>query len=541
MSNQYLSIFYRSYLVSGSASHKLPNTIIQYSIRFVSGDTMELSARTLDPLTIKTDCLIVPVGEEKKLSATTKSIDKACAGLISRCLENGDALGKCGSTLLLHEPGGLSAKRLLLVGTGKGAPNTQQFLKICRAAAKAVNKDTIKSAATTLTQIKISGHDNRWAAEQLSRQFAEASYSFKKSFKKSSKNTGTKASNKLKRITFICTDRKSQQSNKAGITSGSAIASGTNRARYLGDLPGNTCTPAYLASQARALGRKHPKISTHVLSEKQMAELGMGALLSVTAGSHQPAYLIAMEYKGAAKSQKPIVLVGKGVTFDSGGISLKPGGKMDEMKYDMCGAASVFGVMEALATLEPNLNVVGLVPTVENMPSGTATKPGDVVTSMSGKTIEVLNTDAEGRLILCDALTYAARYKPDTVIDIATLTGACVVALGSHATGLFSNNDELAQQLLSAGQTCGDRAWQMPLWAEYDEPLKSNFADIPNIGGAGGGSITAACFLSRFTKDYRWAHMDIAGTAWNSAGPKGATGRPVPLLVEYLLNHAKSS
>ena len=265
----------------------------------------------------------------------------------------------------------------------------------------------------------------------------------------------------------------------------------------------------------------------------------MGALLSVSAGSKQAAHLIAMEYKGAAKSENPTVLVGKGVTFDSGGISLKPGAKMDEMKYDMCGAASVFGVMEALAVLKPKLNVVGLVPTVENMPSSTATKPGDVVTSMSGKTIEVLNTDAEGRLILCDALTYAARYKPDTVIDIATLTGACIMALGHYATGLFSNDQGLADDLLNAGQNAGDRAWQLPIWEEYDQQLKSNFADIPNIGGAGGGSITAACFLGRFTKDYKWAHLDIAGTAWNSGGPKGATGRPVPLLVEYLLSRAK--
>ena len=266
-----------------------------------------------------------------------------------------------------------------------------------------------------------------------------------------------------------------------------------------------------------------------------MRELGMGALLSVTAGTQEPAHLIAMEYRGAAKTIKPVVLVGKGVTFDSGGISLKPGAKMDEMKYDMCGAASVFGVMEVLAQLQPKLNVIGLVPAVENLPSGRATKPGDVVTSMSGKTIEILNTDAEGRLILCDALTYAERYKPETVIDIATLTGACIMALGHISTGLFANDQSLADELMSAGQTAGDRAWQLPIWDDYDEQLKSNFADIPNIGGAGAGSITAACFLGRFTKDYRWAHLDIAGTAWNSAAPKGATGRPVPLLIEYLL------
>ncbi len=494
---------------------------------------MEVSARLAEPLTIKTDCLIVPISEEGKLNKTTVLIDKATGGLLTRCRDNGDLSGKFGSSLMLHEPRGLSAKRLLLVGTGKSAPNVEQFIKICRAAAKASANKAIKTITTTLTQIKLDGHDSQWAARQLSQQFSEARYKFKK-------NSGSASGNNARqKLVLLCADRKSLQANKAGIKLGGATATGVNRARYLGDLPGNICTPAYLASQARAMGRKHPAISTKVLSEKQMLELGMGSLLSVSAGSKQPAYLIAMAYKGAAKPVKPIVLVGKGVTFDSGGISLKPGAKMDEMKYDMCGAASVFGVMESLAQIKPKLNVVGLVPSVENMPSSTATKPGDVVTSMSGKTIEVLNTDAEGRLILCDALTYAARYKPDTVIDIATLTGACVMALGHYATGLFSNDQGLADELLNAGLRAGDRAWQMPLWEEYDAQLKSNFADIPNIGGAGGGSITAACFLGRFTKDYRWAHMDIAGTAWNSGGPKGATGRPVPLLLDYLLSLAK--
>lgn len=493
---------------------------------------MELSARTADPLTIKTDCLIVPVNKGGKLSANGAVIDKATGGLMTRCRDNGDISGKLGTTLMLHEPAGLSAKRLLLVGIGDVPPSVEQFLKICKAAAKAASGDAIKTAASTLTQIAISGHDQQWAAMQLSRLFVEGSYSYKKA--------GAKApsKNKLKKLTVVCKDRSGLAANKAGIALGSTIAAGVNKARYLGDLPGNTCTPPYLASQARALGRKHASISTKVLSEKQMRELGMGALLSVSAGSKHPAHLIAMEYHGAAKTSKPVVLVGKGVTFDSGGISLKPGGKMDEMKYDMCGAASVFGVMEALAVIQPKLNVVGLVPTVENMPSSTATRPGDVVTSMSGQTIEILNTDAEGRLILCDALTYAARYKPDAVIDIATLTGACIMALGHFATGLLSNDQDLADDLLRAGQNAGDRAWQLPLWEEYDQQLKSNFADIPNIGGAGAGTITAACFLGRFTKDYKWAHMDIAGTAWNSAGPKGATGRPVPLLLEYLLSRA---
>ena len=500
---------------------------------------MDIVARSSNPLTLKTDCLVVAVCADKKLSPTTASIDKACDGLISRRLKGKDISGKCGSTLMLHEPAGISAKRLLLVGTGtantdKKALSTQEFLKIARSVAKLTKGNTIASVATTLAEVEISDHDVRWAAQQLAQQFTEARYAF---------NGGKPpAANKLKlkKVTLLCGDKKTQAAAQAGLNYGAAVAIGVNQARLLGDLAANTCTPTYLAKYSRALARKQSKLSCQVLSEKQMADLGMGSLLSVTAGTEEPAHLITLDYKGGKKGAKPIVLVGKGVTFDSGGISLKPGGKMDEMKYDMCGAASVLGVMEALATADLPINVIGVIPAVENMPSGKATKPGDVVTSMSGQTIEVLNTDAEGRLILCDALTYVARYKPDTVIDIATLTGACIVALGAHASGLYSNDDELAQDLLDAGQSAGDRAWQMPLWDEYNQQLKTNFADMGNIGGAGGGSITAACFLSRFTKDYRWAHLDIAGTAWLSAGPKGATGRPVPLLMEYLRNRASA-
>lgn len=493
---------------------------------------MEISARHTDPLNHKSDCLIVGVQESGKQDKSVAAIDKATGGAITRCLNAGDLSGEVGSLLMLHEPKGLAAERLLLMGIGAGELNVQQFLKIAGAAAKASSGKAIKTAATTLSAVPVAGQAPGWAGAQLSRLFIEASYSFGKDKTKTPKS-------QTKKLVLLSADRDALKTDKTGIETGSAIGAGVNRCRYLGDLPANTCTPSYLATQARALGRKHEKISTRVLSEKQMRELGMGALLSVTAGTRQPAHLITMEYQGAAKTSKPVVLVGKGVTFDSGGISLKPGAKMDEMKYDMCGAASVFGVMEVLARLQPKLNVIALVPAVENLPSGAATKPGDVVTSMSGKTVEILNTDAEGRLILCDALTYAARYKPDTVIDIATLTGACIMALGDISTGLFANDQSLADELLAAGQNAGDRAWQLPIWDEYDEQLKSNFADIPNIGGTGAGSITAACFLGRFTKDYRWAHLDIAGTAWKSAGPKGATGRPVPMLVEYLLARVK--
>ena len=328
---------------------------------------------------------------------------------------------------------------------------------------------------------------------------------------------------------------------KLGVLRGRALVAGMDLSKDLSNLPGNVATPTYLADQAKSLGRSYKSIKTTVLDEKQMEKLGMGSLLSVSRGSRQPAKLIVMEYKGtiAKTKQKPVVLVGKGLTFDAGGISIKPSAGMDEMKYDMVGGASVFGTIKAIAEMELPINVVGVVPSSENLPDGDANKPGDIVTSMSGQTIEILNTDAEGRLILCDALTYSKKFDPDVVIDIATLTGACVVALGSHATGMLSNNDALAGKLLEAGQKCGDRAWQLPLWDEYDEQLKSPFADMANIGGKEAGTITAACFLSRYTKEFTWAHLDIAGTAWKSGANKGATGRPVPLLTQYLIDKAK--
>ena len=342
----------------------------------------------------------------------------------------------------------------------------------------------------------------------------------------------------MRKIQFGLLTEKVSSALESALTQAVAIAQGMVLAKDLGNLPGNVCTPTYLAQQAVTLAKTHKSIKTAVLDEKDMQKLGMGSLLSVTRGSAEPAKLITMEYRGTDKKQKPIVLVGKGVTFDSGGISLKPGAEMDEMKYDMCGAASVLGTIQAIAAMGLKLNVVGIIPSCDNMPSGTATKPGDIVTSMSGQTIEILNTDAEGRLILCDALTYAAKFEPDTVIDIATLTGACIIALGHVASGLYSNQDKLAHELLAAGEQTQDRAWHMPLWEEYQPQLDSNFADMQNIGGRAGGSITAACFLSRFTKDYRWAHLDIAGTAWKSGKDKGATGRPVPLLTQYLINRA---
>jgi leucyl aminopeptidase len=317
-----------------------------------------------------------------------------------------------------------------------------------------------------------------------------------------------------------------------------ALADGIKLARDLGNRPGNVCTPTHLAETASELAARHDSLTCTVLEEAEMEKLGMGALLSVARGSRQPAKLITLEYRGGAEGDKPVVLVGKGVTFDSGGISIKPGAGMDEMKFDMCGAASVLGTLSAVADLGLPLNVVGVVPATENLPDGNASKPGDIVTSMSGQTIEILNTDAEGRLILCDALTYSARFEPAVVIDIATLTGACVIALGEHASGLMSNDDQLAADLLAAGERADDRAWRLPVWEDYQKQLDSPFADMANVGGRAAGSITAACFLARFARNYRWAHFDIAGTAWLSGKSKGASGRPVALLFEYLANRA---
>ncbi len=341
----------------------------------------------------------------------------------------------------------------------------------------------------------------------------------------------------LRKLTISVERRNELAPAEEGLLQGQAIAEGVALTKTLGNLPPNICHPTYLAEQAKGMAATF-KLDCEILEREDMDKLGMHSLLAVARGSHQPPKLIVLSYRGARASEKPIVLVGKGVTFDTGGISLKPGAEMDEMKYDMCGAASVLGTMQAVARMALPINLTVIVPATENMPGGNATRPGDIVTSMSGQTIEILNTDAEGRLILCDALTYAERFDPDTLIDVATLTGACVVALGSVATGLFANKDSLARDLQDAGEEANDRAWHMPLWDDYQDLLKSPFADMANIGGRWGGAISAACFLSRFTKKFDWAHLDIAGTAWKSGADKGATGRPVPLLTHYLLQRA---
>lgn len=494
---------------------------------------MEFSIKQGSPEKLKSGCVVVGVFEDGKLSKTAQMLDKAAKHALSDLIVRGDMRGKAAATLMLHGVPGIAAERVLLVGLGKaGEASDKSCAEILRAIFRTLQNTPAKEVALFITDDAI-GKDNAWFIKQA--VFAAADSIYRSDSLKSQPAKPAA----LKHVTLATLDKPSAEL-KTVLDQTAAIARGMALTKHLGDLPANICTPTYLAAKALALAKAHKNIKTTVLEKKDMQKLGMGSFLSVTLGSAQPPKLITLEYKGGDKKQKPIALVGKGITFDTGGISLKPGAEMDEMKYDMCGAASVLGTMQAIAEMGLKLNVVGVIPAAENLPSGTATKPGDIVTSMSGQTIEILNTDAEGRLILCDALTYTAKFQPDTVIDIATLTGACVIALGNFTTGLFSNDDKLADELLEAGKQTYDRAWQLPLWDEYQPLLDSNFADMQNIGGRAGGTITAACFLSRFTKDYRWAHLDIAGTAWKSGKEKGATGRPVPLLTQYLVNRADS-
>jgi leucyl aminopeptidase len=491
---------------------------------------MNFAAKSTTIEQVKSDCIVIGVYTNGQLSDNARRLEKSSYISLSALFATKELTGKVGQTLVLHQVND-KIKKVILVGFGDKATisvdNYRTSLSTCAAL---LAKSPSKQVNFFIDDIVVDGWSEHEKASYCAEKISHAYYQFTQC-KSDSKKTTTA------NIHYHCATISQA---KIGLSIGAAVGYGMNVARELGNLPGNICTPNYLANQARKLSRSHKSISTKILSEKQMAELGMGSLLSVSAGSTEPEQLIVMEYKGAAKSQKPYALVGKGITFDTGGISLKPGGAMDEMKFDMCGAASVFGTMNAIAQLAPKINIVAIVAAAENMPGSKATKPGDVVTSMSGKTIEVLNTDAEGRLVLCDALSYVERYKPQAVIDIATLTGACVIALGSHASGLFSNNEDLAKELLTAGTNTGDRAWQMPLWDDYKKSLKSNFADLANIGGREAGSITAACFLSYFTEKYPWAHIDIAGTAWLSGANKGATGRPVALLTDYLLTKASA-
>ncbi|MCO7522309.1 MULTISPECIES: leucyl aminopeptidase [unclassified Pseudomonas] len=495
---------------------------------------MELVVKSVAAVSVKTATLVVPVGENRKLGATAKAVDDASGGAISALLKRGDLAGKPGQTLLLHSVPGLKAERVLLVGSGKDETLGDRAWRKLAASVAGVLKGLGGSDATlALDDLAVSGRDGHYGKYRLlAETLLDSNYLFDR-YK--SQKAEPRA---LKKITLL-TAKAGQAEVERAVKHASAIATGMAYTRDLGNLPPNVCHPSFLAEQAKDLGKAHKGLKVEVLDEKKIKDLGMGAFYAVGQGSDQPPRLIVLSYQGAKKSEKPFVLVGKGITFDTGGISLKPGAGMDEMKYDMGGAASVFGTLRAVLELQLPINLVCLLACAENMPSGGASRPGDIVTTMSGQTVEILNTDAEGRLVLCDALTYAERFKPQAVIDIATLTGACVVALGGHTSGLMGNDDELIGQLLDAGKRADDRAWQLPLFDEYQEQLDSPFADIANIGGPKGGAITAGCFLSRFTKQYHWAHLDIAGTAWISGGKdKGASGRPVPLLTQYLLDRA---
>jgi leucyl aminopeptidase len=492
---------------------------------------VEFSTKGAPPDTVKSDCVVVGVFEGRRLTEAAKSVDRAARGHLKKILEHGDLEGRLGSTLLLHGVPGTAAARVLLVGLGKPEDfGAKEYRNATGAAVRALAEGGASDAVSYLAHVPVKQQDAAWALMHGVLVAADATYRFDRLKSKKEQPKG------LAKLAFGVNGKRDKAAERT-VEQGAALAQGVSLAKDLGNLPSNTCTPSYLAKQAQDLARRH-KLECQVLEEKDMQKLGMGALLAVTKGTHEPAKLIVLHYRGGARKHKPVALVGKGITFDTGGISIKPAAEMDEMKYDMSGAGSVLGTFEAVARMQLSVNVVGVIPACENMPGGHAIKPGDVVTSMSGQTIEILNTDAEGRLILGDALTYCERFEPATVIDIATLTGACVIALGHVASGLYSNDDALARELVDASQTAWDRAWPMPLWDDYQEQIKSPFADIANVGGRPAGSVTAACFLAHFARKFSWAHLDIAGTAWRSGKDKGSTGRPVPLLTTFLMRRA---
>lgn len=477
---------------------------------------------------VAADALIIAMTSDG-LTPTGQALDLLSDGALSATIKAANFEAKPGQTLSVYHLDHVSSALVLVVGAGDSKElNGRTLQKMVVSAYKALNTK-VKSAYNFFSELSVTDRNANAVLTDIVRATVEASYRFEQFKSKKGNGDG------LTCLTLVVNDEQLASAQTA-MQWGEAIATGINYARDLGNLPPNVCHPSYLADQAEALAKGQRKLKVNTLGEKEMEKLGMGAFLAVSKGSEQEGKLIVMEYNGGKKGEQPVVLVGKGITFDTGGISLKPGAGMDEMKYDMGGAASVFGVIKALLAAKLPINVVGVIAAAENMPSGKATRPGDIVTTMSGQTVEILNTDAEGRLVLCDALTYIGKYNPAIVIDIATLTGACVVALGKVVSGLFSPNDALANDLVAAGERGNDRTWRMPVLPDYQELLDSPFADMANIssGGPNGGAITAACFLARYTKEYTWAHLDIAGVAWHSGAQKGATGRPVPMLMEYL-------
>ena len=477
------------------------------------------------------DGIVLGLYENNEFSKSFNEIDLAAQGYLNRLIQSGELTGKLGQTLLLRDLPGVATKRVLIVGCGKkGELTERRYKQLIQSMLKALNNANIREVVSYLTEIEIKDRDLYWNVRFAIEIIEHTNYRFDRFKSEKPESTALES--------FIF-NTDCPQAQRA-IAHAQAVSAGVKAARDIANMPPNICNPAYLAEQAKHLAAEFGALSLEVIDETQMAELGMNAYLAVSRGSANPAYMSILHFNNAPdKNAKPIVLVGKGLTFDAGGISLKPAADMDEMKYDMGGAASVFGVMAAVAQLDLPLNVIGVLAGCENLPDGNAYRPGDILTTMNGLTVEVLNTDAEGRLVLCDALTYAERFEPQLLIDVATLTGACVVALGQHNSGLICEDENLAADLLHAAQQTTDKAWRLPLSEEYQEQLKSPFADLANIGGRWGGASTAGAFLANFTKKYRWAHLDIAGTAWLQGANKGATGRPVALLTQFLINQKK--
>jgi leucyl aminopeptidase len=493
---------------------------------------MEFGVWTKGLATLQVDCLVLGVFEEGELSGEARSVDAACGGRLKKLLERGDFAGRPGDTLLVADLPGVSATRLLLTGLGtKKLFQRKAWRRACQAALAAIVRTRIASCAIALDRPEARLLDDYYFGRQVAEITGAALY------RTNDLKTAKKPPAPALRKVLAGPVRKASLAQQ-GLAAGAAVAAAQVIQRDLANLPANVCTPLYLAEQARALAKRHANLGVKVLDEAAIRREKMGCLLAVAQGSHQPPRFIVLEYQGAKKGEAPVVLVGKGVTFDTGGISLKDPPGMDEMKFDMSGAAAVIASLTLAAQLRLPLNVVGLVAAVENMPGGKAVKPGDIATSAAGLTVEILNTDAEGRLILCDALHYARRFHPAVVVDIATLTGACVVALGHHHAGVMGNDDKLIHELLAAGVRADDRCWQLPLTEEYAEALKSNFADFANVGGRDGGAITAAAFLAKFTQGLKWAHLDVAGIAYQSGAQKGSTGRPTPLLADFLIQRA---
>ncbi|MDA0237306.1 MAG: leucyl aminopeptidase [Proteobacteria bacterium] len=493
---------------------------------------MNFSITSKSPETIGS-YIVIGVFENQSLTRAAKTINTASRGTLLQNLKARRFSGKVGESLELTNLPGTKSKTILVIGLGSNECKVE-FIRTIQNMFVKIRSTGEREITLYLPELKARGVSRAWMIRQTASIGTSVDYKYQL---RKTVLDGTLPAGSPAQVSISV--EGSHSADRMYLAQGSAIGRGMNLAKDLGNLPANVCTPTFLAETTIKLGKLN-KFSVKCLSETDMKKLGMGALLSVSQGSKEPAKLIHAAYSGGKKKDAPIVLVGKGITFDTGGISLKPSSEMDEMKYDMCGAASVIGTLLAVSEMKLPINVVGLIAAAENMPSGTATRPGDVVTTMSGKTIEILNTDAEGRLVLCDALTYAEKLRPAAAIDVATLTGACIISLGKVASGLFSNNDELANEISQAGTTSWDRVWRMPIWDDYTKLLSSNFADLANIGGREAGSITAACFLAQFATSYPWAHLDIAGTAWVSGKEKGATGRPVPLLCEFLLNRASS-